>query len=699
LAENPKRLKMLFPKLDFSNSGAIPVKIFLHGEPCTVVVDDYYPFIQTDDNKLQLAFGTFNPKTKNTWPMIVEKVWAKLNYTFEDIIAGNSGEAFEFLSPAPIETYYHDVHKDTLFEEIKIADDKDYIICTDITETDTTNINYLSKMGLITNHAYTIIDVAEICDPKGNKIRLLKIRNPWGSNEWTGDWSDNSTKWTPEIKKILNYDNEDDGTFWISYEDFCKFYTTTHICMIHTDYFFVNQKFMYDKDLAFNLVKIEVNKNTKGFFVVNQKNARIYRNAKGVEGFENKYCSVITFREEDGKYTYIGANCGRQNRLYVECENITKGNYYIAVSFPVDKSRLEKENPLQKKSSIVEETFSYRVGLYSNLDKANIVDIQGEEETSIMNEFLKKVVYDLSLKNPDIYYFTEEGEKTSWRSISFEKEAGAYGYLSYNNDSDGFIYEYLSFSQLYNVNLIPIMEHGTLMSLDNMDLEDMIEDPFERNAVDHLQSNANLESDIVVAQDVKDKKDITEDNPYELIVKVGPHSKCVILIEKVEEDAGITIGSRISFSYPTHHIIKSKKFNAKKNRIKYNNKHCEIYENIIEHSSGVIFMYKNKTSDLQFSCHVVFPELENLNLSKKPEDFSKAIEENKETTEADIDVGTPDFDVKDVTREIVVTVEPGHTKFFELSSEDVFESYAYSCQMDYHINLAVSQVKQMSSSK
>ena len=119
MAENPKRLKMLFPKLDFSNSGAIPVKIFLHGEPCTVVVDDYYPFIQTDDNKLQLAFGTFNPKTKNTWPMIVEKVWAKLNYTFEDIIAGNSGEAFEFLSPAPIETYYHDVHKDTLFEEIK----------------------------------------------------------------------------------------------------------------------------------------------------------------------------------------------------------------------------------------------------------------------------------------------------------------------------------------------------------------------------------------------------------------------------------------------------------------------------------------------------------------------------------------------------------------------------------------------------
>jgi len=27
------------------------------------------------------------------------------------------------------------------------------------------------------------------------------MRNPWGDGEWTGDWSDGSNLWTPELKK------------------------------------------------------------------------------------------------------------------------------------------------------------------------------------------------------------------------------------------------------------------------------------------------------------------------------------------------------------------------------------------------------------------------------------------------------------------------------------------------------------------
>lgn len=50
-------------------------------------------------------------------------------------------------------------------------------------------------------------------------IKLCQIRNPWGSFEWKGDWGDDSDLWTDEIKSKVNYKNEDDGTFWMSYED------------------------------------------------------------------------------------------------------------------------------------------------------------------------------------------------------------------------------------------------------------------------------------------------------------------------------------------------------------------------------------------------------------------------------------------------------------------------------------------------
>ena len=48
--------------------------------------------------------------------------------------------------------------------------------------------------GLILNHAYGLNDIMEFDDPdhKGAKLRLLRLRNPWGNSEWNGAWSDNS---------------------------------------------------------------------------------------------------------------------------------------------------------------------------------------------------------------------------------------------------------------------------------------------------------------------------------------------------------------------------------------------------------------------------------------------------------------------------------------------------------------------------
>ena len=45
--------------------------------------------------------------------------------------------------------------------------------------------------GIVIGHAYSILDVT---DYKGE--RLIQLRNPWGTMEWKGPWSDGSAQWT-----------------------------------------------------------------------------------------------------------------------------------------------------------------------------------------------------------------------------------------------------------------------------------------------------------------------------------------------------------------------------------------------------------------------------------------------------------------------------------------------------------------------
>jgi calpain-15 len=60
--------------------------------------------------------------------------------------------------------------------------------------------------------------------------RLIRIRNPWGEQEWNGDWSDGSDKWTEEAKAQVPYEGKDDGVFFIQFEDYLRFFYLTTVC-------------------------------------------------------------------------------------------------------------------------------------------------------------------------------------------------------------------------------------------------------------------------------------------------------------------------------------------------------------------------------------------------------------------------------------------------------------------------------------
>ena len=57
--------------------------------------------------------------------------------------------------------------------------------------------DYHMNIGLVESHTYAILGVFDI-----GIDRLIRIRNPWGSFEWNGRWSDTSNVWTDELKGV-----------------------------------------------------------------------------------------------------------------------------------------------------------------------------------------------------------------------------------------------------------------------------------------------------------------------------------------------------------------------------------------------------------------------------------------------------------------------------------------------------------------
>ena len=60
----------------------------------------------------------------------------------------------------------------------------------------------------------------------------MNVRNPWGTFEWQGDWSDNSKLWTQQMVQAIKPVFGDDGTFWMSFQDFVSNFRALNVCKV-----------------------------------------------------------------------------------------------------------------------------------------------------------------------------------------------------------------------------------------------------------------------------------------------------------------------------------------------------------------------------------------------------------------------------------------------------------------------------------
>lgn len=122
------------------------------------------------------------------WGPIIEKMFAKRYGNYEHIIGGLPSNALQTLTGAPFDEYIHAnlESKEIVWQVLSTADKmKDFI--TAGTESAASD-QILNEVNLAKNHAYSVLGVKTL----SNGTRLIKVRNPWGSERYSGPWSDKS---------------------------------------------------------------------------------------------------------------------------------------------------------------------------------------------------------------------------------------------------------------------------------------------------------------------------------------------------------------------------------------------------------------------------------------------------------------------------------------------------------------------------
>ncbi|XP_062981462.1 calpain-14-like [Elgaria multicarinata webbii] len=207
-------------------AGIFHFKFWHFGEWVDVVVDDRLPVNEAG----QLVF--LSSVFKNLfWGALLEKAYAKLYGSYEDLQIGQVSEALvDFTGGVNMTIKLAEAPPDLWDILTRATYSRSLMGCQTHA-----GVRVLEN-GLVAGHAYTVTGIRKVTCKHGPE-NLVRLRNPWGKVEWKGAWSDSSEKWellSPK-EKILLRRNSDDGEFWISLQDFKTHFVDLMICKLTPD--------------------------------------------------------------------------------------------------------------------------------------------------------------------------------------------------------------------------------------------------------------------------------------------------------------------------------------------------------------------------------------------------------------------------------------------------------------------------------